>query len=373
MIATAAAVLLTVSLALHAAGLHAWTTLATAHVALVAVIPLAILGGLASERLFMGQALAEFVSQLARSPAADPEALMAAALRDPSLKVAYRRPGPGTYVDASGIPIGELAADTAVTWIEHDRRPLAAVLHGADLVGSERFVQAAGAAALIRLEKTQLEADLKASTADLASSRTRMMETAHAERRRLERDLHDGVQQHLVGLRIKLDMATETMRQDPDRGERALASVGQEMDDVLQEMRSLARGIYPLVLHECGLRDALRAAARSAPTPVAIRAVGAGRYAEDIEVAVYFCCLEALQNVGKHAGPDATATIILTEQGSWLCFEVRDSGTGFDRARARAGSGLVNMHDRIEAVGGTLDVSAQRGRGTSVQGSVPLA
>jgi signal transduction histidine kinase len=371
--ATAAAVLLTTSMLLHAAGLHAWSTVGAMYIGLVALLPLAILVGLANERLFMGQALAEFVSELARLPAADPEALMAAALRDPSLKVAYRRPGRGTYVDSAGATFGELPDDMAITWVERDRQPVAAVMYDEDLSGYEPFVQAAGAAASIRLEQTQLEADLKASTADLASSRVRLMEMAHAERRRLERDLHDGVQQHLVGLRIKLDMAAETFREDPVRGERALASVGRQMDDVLQELRSLARGIYPSLLHECGLREALRAAARNSPIPVAVRAAAIGRYPEDLEVAVYFCCLEALQNVVKHAGPDATTMVTLSRDGPMLLFEVHDSGVGFDPNAARPGNGLINMRDRIEAIGGTLKITARRGRGTSVRGRVPVS
>ncbi len=370
--ATAAAVLLTTSMLLHAAGLQAWSTVGAMYIGLVALLPLAILVGLANERLFMGQALAEFVSELARLPAADPEALMAAALRDPSLKVAYRRPGRATYVDSAGAPVDELPDDMAITWIERERQSVAAVMYDEDLSGYERFVQAAGAAASIRLEQTQLQAELKASTADLASSRVRLMETAHAERRRLERDLHDGVQQHLVGLRIKLDMAAETFREDPVRGERALASVGRQMDDVLQELRSLARGIYPSLLHECGLREALRAAARNSPIPVAVRAAGIGRYAEDVEVAVYFCCLEALQNVAKHAGPDATTMVTLAQDGPDLRFEVHDSGVGFDPDAAGPGNGLINMRDRIEANGGTLKVTARRGRGTSVRGRVPV-
>ena len=319
----------------------------------------------------MGQALAEFVSQLARMPAADPEALMAAALRDPSLKVAYRRRGRGTYVDSAGNRCGAVGGRTAITWIERDQQPVAAVY----TTRSSRATSVrpgAGAAALIRLEKTQLEADLRASTADLAASRVRLMETAHAERRRLERDLHDGVQQHLVGLRIKLEMAAETIKEDPERGERALASVGRQMDDVLQELRSLARGIYPSLLHGCGLREALRAAARNSPAEVAVRAPGIGRYEEDLEVAVYFCCLEAMQNVVKHAGPDAATTITLALDGSRLCFEVHDAGIGFDPAEAPRGHGLVNMRDRIEAVGGTLVVTARKGVGTSVRGRVPI-
>ena len=203
------------------------------------------------------------MNQLARAPEANPEVLMAAALRDPSLKIRYRRPGLATYVDSSGTPVDDLPGECAVTWIEHGRMPVAGVMYSSDLVGQERFVQAAGAAALLRLEKAQLEADLKASTGDLAASRIRLVETAHAERRRLERDLHDGVQQHMIGLRIKLDMAAETVKDNPVEGERALARVGHEMDDVLQELRSLARGIYPTLLSEHGLSEALRSAART--------------------------------------------------------------------------------------------------------------
>jgi signal transduction histidine kinase len=368
--AAAAAVLWVASMLFHAADLHAWVTLGAIYIGLVALLPLAILVGLGNERLFMGQALAEFVSELARMPAADPEALMAAALRDPSLKVAYRRPGRATYVDSAGASIDELPDTSAIAWIERDREPVAAVMYNEDLSGYERFVQAAGAAALIRLEKTQLEADLRASTADLASSRVRLMEMAHAERRRLERDLHDGVQQHLVGLRIKLDMAAETIKEDPERGERALASVGRQMDDVLQELRLLARGIYPSLLHECGLREALSAAARSSPIAVSIRANGIGRQPEEVEIAIYFCCLEAIQNVVKHAGPDATAIVTLSRDEPFLCFEVHDTGVGFDLGANGSGSGLVNMHDRIDAVGGVLEVTGRRGRGTSVRGRV---
>jgi signal transduction histidine kinase len=370
--AGAAAVLLTTSVLFHAAGVHAWTTLGTIYSGLAAIVPLAILGGLAGERMFMGQALAELVNELARIPGADPAALMAAALRDPSLKIAYRRPGRGTYVDAAGEPVGELPDDTAITWIERDHQPLAAVMYNRDLSGYEPFIHAAGAAALIRLEKTQAEAELKASTADLASSRIRLMEMAHADRRRLERDLHDGVQQHLVGLRIKLDMAAETIREDLERGERALASVGSQMDDVLQELRLLARGIYPSLLHECGLREALRAAARSSPLAVSVRAPGIGRYPEELEIAVYYCCLEAIQNVVKHAGLDATALVTLSRDGSYLCFEVHDTGVGFDPEADGVGGGLVNIRDRIEAVGGVVEITGRRGRGTSVRGRVPV-
>jgi signal transduction histidine kinase len=298
---------------------------------------------------------------------------MAAALRDPSLRIAYRRRGRDDYVDATGRPVGDIPPDKAVSWIERDRVPLAAVIYDPDIADYERFVHAAGAAALIRLEKAQLEADLNASTSDLAASRIRLMETAAAERRRLERDLHDGVQQHLVGLRLKLALAAEAIREDPAHGERLVASVGQQMDDVLDEMRSLARGIYPSLLSQCGLGEALRAATRSSPIPVEVRGSRVGRYPEDVEVAVYFCCLEALQNAAKHAGEDARATLTLRSEGEQLRFEVRDAGVGFESRRAQPGSGLINMRDRIEAVGGTLTITSRRGRGTTVRGCVPAA
>jgi len=370
-VATLVPLLLAGYVAADAAGAGAAQTLGALYIGTAVAIPVAILVGLGRERLFMGQTLAEFVSQLARLPRADPETLMAAALRDPSLRIAYRRPGMGTYVDSRGVPVSEFPPGGAVAWINRGGRPVAAVLYSAELARDERFVQAAGAAALIWLEKVQLEADLKASTAEMAASRVRLLEMAHAERRRLERDLHDGVQQHLVGLRIRLEMAADTIRDDPGQGERVLAAVGRQMDDLLHEVRSLARGIYPSLLSERGVGEALRAAARSSPVAVEVRG-RVGRYAEDVEVAVYFCCLEALQNVAKHAGPDAPATVTLWEGEGRLSFEVRDSGVGFSPRNGSRGSGLINMRDRIEAVGGELAVSSQRGRGTSVRGSVPI-
>jgi signal transduction histidine kinase len=370
--AIAGAALLLAYLVLRAIDSSAAATVGALYIAVGLVIPLTILLGLSGERLFMGRTLAEFVTQLARSPAADPQALLADALGDPSLTIAYPRPGGTTYVDSSGRPIDSIPAGAAAVWIERDRRPVAAVLYTAALADQERFVQAAGAAALMRLEQTKLEADLKASIADLTASRARTMDMADAERRRLERDLHDGVQQQLVALRIRLELATETVLEDPTVGKRALASVGRQVDDVLHAVRSLARGIYPSLLTERGLAEALKSAARSTPAPVAVRSIGIGRYAEEVEVAVYFSCIEALQNVLKHAGPDAACTLTLRQDGTRLCFEVRDAGIGFDPAAVQSGNGLGNMRDRVEAVRGTLTVTSSAGHGTSVWGSVPV-
>jgi signal transduction histidine kinase len=216
-VAAASAMLLAIYVVAVAAGLGLARPAGALYAATAIAVPLAIMTGLARERLFMGQTLAELLSQLARLPHADPQSLMAGVLHDPSLRVAYSSRGSGTYVDSAGQPVRGIAEGEAVAWIEREGRPAAAVLYNPDLEGLGRFVQAAGAAVLIRLEQTQLEADLKASSADLAASRMRLVEMAHAERRRLERDLHDGVQQHLVGVRIRLELRPSRSRRTPCR------------------------------------------------------------------------------------------------------------------------------------------------------------
>lgn len=231
-------------------------------------------------------------------------------------------------------------------------------------------VEAAVATRLYR-DKAQLEARLAATTADLVASRIRLVEAADAERQRIERDLHDSVQQQLVGIRIKLELAAEEVRREPASGGRMIDLIGRQMDEVLETLRSLARGIYPAVLQERGVGEALKSAGRRSPAPVSVRVDRIGRQRDDVEIAVYFCCLEAMQNVAKHAGPDAQAIIRLWREAERLCFEVNDSGVGFDPDQVPCPNGLINMHDRIEAVGGTLTVSSHEGQGAVVRGWVP--
>jgi signal transduction histidine kinase len=228
-------------------------------------------------------------------------------------------------------------------------------------------------AARLRREKAELERRLEATRADLAASRTRLVEAADAERQRIERDLHDSVQQQLVGIRIKLELASEAVRHEPASGERMIDSIGRQMDEVLEALRSLARGIYPAVLHERGLGEALKSAGRRAPVPVSVRIAGIGRHPSDIEIAVYFCCLEAMQNVVKHAGRGVEAAVRLRRDSRRLWFEVSDCGIGFEPAQVPRASGLVNMRDRIEAVGGSLTIASSTGDGTTVRGWVPAA
>ena len=356
------------------AGSNSAPALGGAYVAVAAVIPIAVLVRFALDRVLIGGAVAAFVEQLAAKPHADPQPLLARALHDPSLTIAYPRPGRDGYVDASGAPVvmPRVESERAIAWIEPSRGPIAAVVYDATLAGHSEFVHAAGSAAAIRLEAAQLEAELRASTRELEASRRRLVDAADSERQRIERDLHDGVQQHILGLRLRLDLASEALKADQARGLRLLSAVGQQLDELLGTLRLLAKGIYPSILSERGLPEALTSAAFNSAIPVSVRVRGVGRYAEDVEVAVYFCCIEALQNAVKHGGPGVNASVHAWEQGDLLSFWVRDSGRGFNPGAATHGKGLANMSDRIAAVGGRLTVRSFPERGTIVHGRVPI-
>jgi signal transduction histidine kinase len=206
----------------------------------------------------------------------------------------------------------------------------------------------------------------------LQASRGRIVAAADAERRRIERNLHDGAQQHLVALAVKVRLARQLAERDPPKSSALLEELGGDLEDALQELRDLAHGIYPPLLADKGLPDALRAAARRAPVPVEVQTDGVGRYPPELEAAVYFCCLEALQNAGKHAGEGARGMVRLWEEAGGLWFEVADDGAGFDTRRVGASAGFTNMNDRLGAIGGSLRIESAPGRGTKVAGAIPL-
>ena len=215
-----------------------------------------------------------------------------------------------------------------------------------------------------------LESELRASLQDLRASRARLAQAADAERRRIERDLHDGAQQRLIGLRIKLALAEELDAPPPLAA--LIRELAADAESALEDLHALVHRVYPSVLVDRGPGDALRALARDTPLPVRVSGSDLGRRDPDVEAAVYFTCAEALQNVIKHAGPDATARVLLRREAGGLAFEVRDSGRGLpaDAGRRNRG-GLANMRDRIAAVGGRLDIVPAVGGGTAVQGWVP--
>jgi signal transduction histidine kinase len=220
------------------------------------------------------------------------------------------------------------------------------------------------------LKNVGLSADLQTRVDELRASRQRLVGAQDQERRRLERNLHDGAQQHLVALKVKLGLAEVLLGRDPDKAKSTLEQLKGDADEALQTLRDLARGIYPPVLAEQGLPSALRAQARKATLPVTVDANGIGRYAQDTEAALYFCTLEALQNIQKYAGA-SNATVRLHEEGDQLCAEVVDDGRGFDVATTARGNGLTNMEDRLDALGGTLDISSTPGRGTTLRATLP--
>jgi signal transduction histidine kinase len=205
---------------------------------------------------------------------------------------------------------------------------------------------------------------------ELQESRRRIVTSQDERARKLERDIHDGAQQQLVALSIKLGLAEQLASRDADKTRALLAELKSDAADALENVRDLARGIYPPVLADHGLAAALEAQARKAPVPVRLDANGSGRYPSEIEAAVYFCCLEALQNVAKYAGANE-AIIRLGRSNGDLTFEVVDDGQGFDRATT-GGSGLTNMRDRVEAVGGALIVTSTPGSGTTIRGRIPV-
>ncbi|BBZ40150.1 sensor histidine kinase [Mycobacterium conspicuum] len=201
--------------------------------------------------------------------------------------------------------------------------------------------------------------------AELAASRTRLITAADEERRRLERDLHDGAQQHLVALAVLLQLAR---RAEKDRAERLLLEASELMDTAIAEIRRIAHGIYPPLLVSGGLAQALPAAAAHAAIPVDLNLQGVGRYRREVEAALYYCSTEALQNAAKHGGPDAKVAINASVEDHQLTLVISDSGPGFNRATT--GAGLTNMKDRLAAIGGQLEIDTAPGRGTRIIATV---
>ncbi len=205
----------------------------------------------------------------------------------------------------------------------------------------------------------------------LRASRQRLVAAQDEERRKLERNIHDGVQQQLVALAVKLKLADTLVDRDAEKAHAALAQLGADAQQTLEDLRDLARGIYPPLLADKGLVAALQSQARRAPVPVGLAADGVGRYGRDVEATVYFCALEALNNVAKYANA-SSVTIELAEGEGMLEFRVVDDGVGFDRSATSYGSGLQGMADRLDAVGGALTVASAPGEGTTLAGRVPL-
>jgi signal transduction histidine kinase len=230
----------------------------------------------------------------------------------------------------------------------------------------------------VGLNKARLDAALEKSldqlrrqAEELQASRGRLVAAADAERRRIERDLHDGAQQHLVAMAIKARLIEQLTGTDPGRALQLTHQLQQDAAAALDELRSLAHGIFPPLLSSGGLGEALASACRRAPLTTSVEVNGVGRFQAEVESAVYFCCLEALQNAAKYAGSGTQAHVHVWNDDGMLLFEVSDGGAGFDPREASDGIGLTNMRDRLGAVGGTLEIESAPGKGTRIRGTVP--
>ena len=231
----------------------------------------------------------------------------------------------------------------------------------------------------LALHNVRLDSALQASldevrrkAEELQASRARIVAAGNAERRRIERNLHDGAQQRLVALAVKLRLVHQLADIDVEQAKGMLEELRGELREAVEELRTLAHGIYPPLLMDQGLAAALGSAADRAALATRLEAASMGRYPTETEAAVYFCCLEALQNAAKHAGDGAAVTVRLWEEAGALRFEVADNGAGFDPASKGHGAGFINMSDRLGAIGGTLQVDSTPGAGTRVRGTVPL-
>jgi signal transduction histidine kinase len=334
-------------------------------VAAFAAIPIAFLVGLLNVRL-RRSAVADLVVEL--GSAAEPALLrdaVARALRDPSLELAFWLPDRDRYVGPGGEPVDPYAVPgRAVTVLDRDGRRQAALVHDPALLQDPHLVRAVGAAAGLALENARLQAELRAQLAEVRASRTRIIEAGDAERRRLERDLHDGAQQHLLGVRLALRLAQGRLGAEGGATD-LLAEADAEVVDALEELRALARGLHPAILAE-GLAAAIAAAARRSPVPVELT-VHPGRLPAPVEATAYFVAAEALANIAKHARA-THATVAVTRADGRLRVEVRDDGVG---GADPDGAGLRGLRDRVEALDGRLSVHTPTGGGTRITAEVP--
>ena len=298
----------------------------------------------------------------ARDPA-QVEKLISEALGDPSLRLAFRN-GSG-WIDVEGRPLPSNGAGDR-GWVEMTiaGAGAGALTFDPALSTQGQRVQAIAAFGAVALERARADAELM-------EVRQRLVSVAEAERRRIERSLHDGAQQHLVGMMVRMATAREVLAAHPKMAQDILAGLALDLQHALDELRELAHGLYPSVLVDHGLAEALRSAARHSPVPVEVEIGELGRFDPLREAAVYFCCAEALQNAVKHGGADPRIRLrAWLDADRALSFEVADRGSGFVSGPLATGSGLMGMRDRIEGVGGTLSIESAPGRGTVVWGRI---
>ncbi len=295
---------------------------------------------------------------------------LAAALGDPALQLAFRVAGHGRYLDTSdqAVDPAQLPAGRMLTALDPAGETV--LIHHEELRHEPDLVRVTVTAACLALEHSRLQAEVQAQLEQVRASRARIVQAGDAERRRLERDLHDGAQQRLVTLSLALGMArSRAAGADPELVS-LIESAGKEAQETLVELRELARGIHPAVLTETGLTGAIQALAERSPVATTITAVPPGRFPAAIEATAYFVVSEALANVAKHALADS-AQVTIRQLPGRLMVQVSDDGAG--GARPEGGSGLRGLADRVASVGGVLRVDSRPGRGTHLEADIPCS
>jgi signal transduction histidine kinase len=337
-------------------------------------LSLGFLVAIAQTAIFAGIALRTIMSRVGHGDdAAHLRTLVRDALDDPQLELAVEIDADGSFVDSRGeiVDVERPPRGRAVTAFHHEGHVAGYIVHDEALSTDPELLQATGQAVVLSLESGRLETELQSKIEALQRSRDRIVSAGETERRRIERDLHDGAQQRLMAIQVKLAMAAE---RTPDDGlAEQLQAIRLDVADAVDELRTLSHGIYPSVLLERGVGDALRSVALTAPLAIRVTDEGLGRCPASVEAAVYFCALEAIQNTIKHAGPGVRVAVALRRGAGRVEFAISDDGVGIDDGARADGVGLVSMQDRIGAVGGDLEIVSSPGRGTTVRGTVPEA
>jgi signal transduction histidine kinase len=332
----------------------------------IALVPLAFLTGLLRSRLARGE-LAGLFARMATMQPVQLQAALARVLHDPAFAIAY--PGPDdTFLDAQGRPtsLPDADVDRTVAVVERDGAPVAALVYDRSLDDDPELVEAVGGAAMIALENRLLQAQAEARLAELQASRERLVTAADAERRRIERNLHDGAQQRLVTLALQLSLIQRRIRDGHD-AEALVATASDELAQSLAELRELARGIHPAALDQ-GLENALEALVLRSPVPARLTVEPGPRLPRQVEFAAYFVASEALTNVAKYAHA-TTVTVRVMRSDAAAVIEIADDGVG--GADPAGGSGLRGLADRVEALGGRFGVSGPADGGTVVTAELP--
>jgi signal transduction histidine kinase len=338
---------------------------------LLVSVPLAFLFGMLHQQLARA-GMADLVVALQRVP--DSQRLgdaLAKALGDPSLVLAYWLPRFDAYVDAEGSPVAlpPEGSGRATTFVDNDGHHIAALVHDSALAHQPDLLEVVSAAANVALERERLQAELSARISELQASRERIVSAGDAERRRLERNLHDGAQQRLVAIALQLSLLKGRIQSDPAAAEQLAKTAGDELALSLAELRELARGIHPAVL-EHGLAAALDSLAARACVPTTVLFETTERLPEPVELAAYFVASEALANVAKYANA-STVSMRVWRTDTIAGIEIADDGIG--GANDTGGSGLRGLADRVEALEGHLRVSSPAGAGTVVTAELPCA